>query len=140
MSAFCPAMRVVSDAGTPPADWDTRAVEVPGGHIMQSATWGAYRAGQGFEPRYLTFDDDHVALVLLRRSAGLPGAEAIVRRGPAQAGAEGSVAAARGAALATWARGVGARSLFLDPAQPADPAYAQSMATSKANKTAPYAA
>jgi lipid II:glycine glycyltransferase (peptidoglycan interpeptide bridge formation enzyme) len=120
-------MRVVADAPAAPADWDARAVEVPGGHVMQSSTWGVYRASQGFEPRYLTFDDDHVALVLLRRSTGLPGAEAIVRRGPVHAGADGSRCAARSAALAAWAQEVGARSLFLDPELPADPAYAGAM-------------
>jgi len=121
-------MRVVGDSYTPSADWDARAVAIPGGHVMQSATWGSYRASQGYEARYLTFDDDHVALVLLRRSTGLPGAEAIVRRGPAHDDAEGIVSAARAAALATWARDCGVRSLFLDPELPADPAYGASMA------------
>ena len=128
MSATGPVVRVVADAGAPPADWDVRAVAIPGGHVMQSATWGELRVGQGWEPHYLTFDDDHVALVLLRRSSGLPGAEAVVRRGPAHAGEAGVVAAARAAALSSWARQAGARSLFLDPEQPADEAYAAAMA------------
>jgi lipid II:glycine glycyltransferase (peptidoglycan interpeptide bridge formation enzyme) len=119
--------RIVADDAAPPTDWDERAVTVPGGHVMQSATWGRYRATQGFEPRYLTFDDDRVVLVLLRRTRGLPGVEASVRRGPAHAGEAGPAAAARAVALAAWATQVGARDLYLDPERPADPAYAAAM-------------
>ncbi|MGD8486649.1 MAG: GNAT family N-acetyltransferase [Chloroflexota bacterium] len=121
-------MRVIADATTAPADWDARAVAVPGGHVMQSATWGRVRSGQGYQSRYVTFDDDRVALILLRRSRGLPGTEAVVRRGPAHGGETGEVSAARAAALAMWARRIGAHSLFLDPERPADPAYAEAMA------------
>lgn len=120
-------MRVTSDRPTPAADWDARAVEVQGGHVMQSATWGAYRAALGWEPHFLTFDDERVALVLLRSSAGLPGAEAVARRGPAHAGEEAEASSARAAALATWAREAGARTLFLDPERPADALYARAM-------------
>ena len=94
---------------------------------MQSATWGRYRVAAGSEAHYLTFDDDRVALVLLRRSAGLPGVEAVVRRGPAHGGESGAASAARAAALTTWAREIGARSLFLDPERPADADYASAM-------------
>ena len=127
MSGACPAMRVTTDRPDPPSDWDARAVEPPGGHVMQSATWGMYRASQGWDPHFLTFDDERVALVLLRSSAGLPGSEAVVRRGPAHAGEGPQASAARAAALATWARAAGARTLYLDPERPADPAYAQAM-------------
>ncbi len=120
-------MRVVADVIAPPPHWDERAVAVPGGHALQSATWGTYRTSQGYETRYLTFDDDRVALVLLRRSAGLPGSDAAVRRGPAHADQGGAVLAARAAALATWARDSGVRELYLDPELPADPGYASSM-------------
>ena len=128
MSAARPVMRVVADAGTPPDDWDARAVAIPGGHVMQSATWAELRAEQGYEPHHLTFDDGNVALALLRRSSGLPGAEAIVRRGPAHVGEVGPIGAARAAALADWARESDARSLMLDPERPAEPAYASAMA------------
>ena len=102
-------MRVTTDRPDPPSDWDARAVEPPGGHVMQSATWGTYRASQGWDPHFLTFDDERVALVLLRSSAGLPGSEAVVRRGPAHADEGPQASAARAAALATWARAAGAR-------------------------------
>jgi lipid II:glycine glycyltransferase (peptidoglycan interpeptide bridge formation enzyme) len=121
--------RVAADDAAPPAGWDERAVAVPGGHVMQSATWGGYRAGQGFEPHYLTFDDDRVALVLLRRTRGLPGVEASVRRGPAHADEPGPAAAARAGALAAWATQVGARDLYLDPERGVDPLYAAAMET-----------
>jgi lipid II:glycine glycyltransferase (peptidoglycan interpeptide bridge formation enzyme) len=120
-------MRVTADQPTAPPDWDARAVGVPGGHVMQSATWGAYRGSQGWQPHFLTFDDEHVALVLLRASAGLPGSEGIVRRGPAHTDEAPEVSAARATALATWAREAGARTLFLDPERPADAAYAKAM-------------
>ena len=127
MSGSGPARRVTADDAVPPADWDERAVAVPGGHVMQSATWGTYRATQGYEPRYLTFDDQRVALVLLRRTFGLPGVEASVRRGPAHAGERGAPAATHAIAVASWAADIGARDLFLDPELPADPAYAAAM-------------
>ncbi len=120
-------MRITADSPTPAADWDARAVAVPGGHVMQSATWGRYRAEQGWEPHFLTFDDRRVALVLLRSSRGLPGSEAVLRRGPAHDHERADVSAARAAALATWAREVGARTLYLDPERPADPDYARAM-------------
>ena len=127
MSAGATRASVVDDADTPPTGWYERAVALPGGHAMQSATWGSYRAGQGFEPHYLTFADDRVALALLRHSAGLPGVEASVRRGPAHAGEPGALAAARAGALAGWAADHGARDLYLDPERPADPEYAAAM-------------
>jgi peptidoglycan pentaglycine glycine transferase (the first glycine) len=128
VSASRQVMRVAADRSTPPLDWDARAVEVPGGHVMQSATWGTLRADQGWDPHFLAFDDERVALALLRRSAGLPGSEAVVRRGPAHADEAPESSAARAGALAAWAREVGARSLYLDPERAADRTYAVAMA------------
>ncbi len=119
---------IAADESVAPSAWDERAVVVPGGHVMQSATWGAYRAGQGFEPHYLTFGDGHVALAMLRRTPGLPGVEASIRRGPPHAGETPEVAGKRAVALAAWAREVGARDLFIDPERPADPVYAAAVA------------
>lgn len=127
MTALPPTMRIAADSQTPPADWDERAVEVHGGHVMQSATWGTLRARQGHEPHFLTFDDERVALALLRRSSGLPGSEAVVRRGPAHVDEAAVTSGARAAALARWAREAGARTLYLDPERPADPDYARAM-------------
>ena len=96
---------------------------------MQSATWANYRAGQGWDPHFLTFDDERVALALLRSAAGLPGSEALVRRGPAHGDDTPETAAARAEALASWARDVGARTLYLDPERPADASYAHLIQT-----------
>ena len=127
MSATASGPRVVADVATAPADWDERAVAVPGGHVMQSAAWGDYRASLGSEPRYLEFDDDRVALVLLRSTPGLPGVEASCRRGPAHAGERSTAAVARAVALAAWAGDHGARDLYLDPERDADPDWAAAM-------------
>jgi lipid II:glycine glycyltransferase (peptidoglycan interpeptide bridge formation enzyme) len=108
-------MHVTADTRTAPPDWDARAVAVRGGHVMQSSTWASYRADQGYEPHFLTLDDGSAALALLRRTAGLPGSDAVIRRGPAMADVPAATAGARAGALADWARAVGARSLFLDP-------------------------
>jgi lipid II:glycine glycyltransferase (peptidoglycan interpeptide bridge formation enzyme) len=127
VSGATPDMQVTADASSAPVGWDARAVAIPGGHVMQSATWGMHRATLGFEPHFLTFDDERVALALSRRSSGLPGSEVLVRRGPAHADEASVSSAARATALAVWARQLGARTLFLDPERPADPEYAQAM-------------
>jgi lipid II:glycine glycyltransferase (peptidoglycan interpeptide bridge formation enzyme) len=122
-----PGVAVSADVGQAPPDWDPRAVEIPGGHVMQSTAWAEYRRSRGDEPRFLTFDDGRVALAMLRRSAGLPGWEATIRRGPAHADEDARLAAARALALADWARSVGARDLFLDPERDVDPDYETAM-------------
>jgi hypothetical protein len=71
-----------------------------------------------------------VALASLRRSRGLPGVEAVVRRGPAHRDESGEVGAARAAALAEWAAQAGARDLFIDPERPLDPSYESAMEAS----------
>jgi hypothetical protein len=50
-----------------------------------------------------------------------------VRRGPAHGGFEAARQGERAATLAAWARGIGARDLFLDPEHDADPAYEAAM-------------
>jgi hypothetical protein len=124
-----PVRRVVSDEATAPKGWDERAVAMPGGHVMQSNTWAEHRQGGPEQARFLTFDDDAVALATLRRSAGLPGSEASVRRGPAHRNDPPATIAARAGALAEWARSQGARDLFLDPEHDADPGYDRAFAS-----------
>jgi lipid II:glycine glycyltransferase (peptidoglycan interpeptide bridge formation enzyme) len=118
---------IASDAGSAAAGWDERAVHVPGGHVMQSATWARYRAGQGVEPRFLTFEDGAVALVTLQRNPLMPGRAAVVRRGPAHRDEPAASAVERARALAGWARSQGARDLFLDPERDHDDAYERGM-------------
>jgi lipid II:glycine glycyltransferase (peptidoglycan interpeptide bridge formation enzyme) len=117
----------VSVATVAPPDWDVRAVHRSGGHVYQSAAWASYRATQGRDPRFVELGDGGVALVLLRRSPGLPGVEALVRRGPAHDDLPAARLAQRVASLGRWARSIGARDLFLDPEHDADPAYEAAM-------------
>ena len=118
---------VVGDAPSAPPDWDERAVSVPGGHVMQSSVWAAYRETRGDVPHFLALDDGSVAVAMLRRSPLLPGVEATVRRGPAHRDGPGSSGAARAKALADWALEQRARDLFLDPERPADDAFEAAM-------------
>lgn len=127
MSDSVVTVRVIDDVTNVPASWDQRAVTPPGGHVLQSSAWAEYRSAGPDEPHFLTFDDGAVALVMLRRSPGLPGVEATVRRGPVHRGDPAGQIAARAMALAAWARKTGARDLFLDPEHDADPAYAAAM-------------
>jgi lipid II:glycine glycyltransferase (peptidoglycan interpeptide bridge formation enzyme) len=117
------ATRVAGVTDRAPEGWDRLAVDVPGGHVMQSVAWAEHRRRQGAEPRFVSFGDGHVALVTLRRSPAMPGASAACRRGPALAGDAPEVHAGRCAALAAWARDEGARDLFLDPVIDATPAW-----------------
>jgi hypothetical protein len=119
--------RIARDERDAPPGWDDRAVRVPGGHVMQSVAWAGYRASLGFEPRFLTFADGSVVLAMLRRSPGLPGVEAVLRRGPAHLEESGQYGAERAIAAAEWARDIGARDLFLDPERPADPGWERAM-------------
>jgi hypothetical protein len=120
-------MRVIADDAEAPEGWDERAVGVPGGHVMQSSTWADYRSDSPLVMRFLTLDDGSVALASLRSSSGLPGVEAVVRRGPAHRGDPAQLVAARSEAVAQWALDHGARDLFLDPEHDADPMYETAM-------------
>jgi lipid II:glycine glycyltransferase (peptidoglycan interpeptide bridge formation enzyme) len=85
------------------ADWDHRAVVAPGGHVYQSTVWADQRARLGWRPLHVVLDEDHVALVLLRRFPGIGGTSAYVPRGPVVAPDEdGAAAAERVARLSIW--------------------------------------
>jgi lipid II:glycine glycyltransferase (peptidoglycan interpeptide bridge formation enzyme) len=127
MSDVVDSVRVVDERTSAPAGWDARAVAPPGGHVLQSSTWADYRIAKAEDVRFLTFDDDAVALAMVRRSPGLPGVEISVRRGPAHRDDPASLLAARAQALADWARAQGGRELYLDPEHDADPTYATAM-------------
>lgn len=126
-SAVGSSVRVVRVSALPSPDWDELTVAAPGGHVMQGTAWAEHRRSQGGEPRFVEFDDGRAALVILRRSPGLPGASAAVRRGPVHAGDGPVRLAARCAALAEHLRGEGVRDLFVDPELDADPAYDAAM-------------
>jgi hypothetical protein len=109
------ATSIVEERRDATPDWDARAVSVPGGHVLQSKAWASYRADGPEEYRFLTFDDGTVAVATLRRSRGLPGCEAVVRKGPAHRDEGPERSAGRAIALAAWAREHAARDLYLDP-------------------------
>jgi lipid II:glycine glycyltransferase (peptidoglycan interpeptide bridge formation enzyme) len=98
-----------------PADWDSLVVSPAGGHVLQSHAWAEHRAGQGWTPHFLAFDDNRHALVLTRRQPPIPGAAAYAPRGPISAGDDAEAVAGRVSALAEWARSHGVRVLTADP-------------------------
>lgn len=64
------------------ADWDSRAVDSPGGHVLQSRAWAAHREGTGWRPAFLEAGE-HRALALIRPwSPVLGGGSAYLPRGP----------------------------------------------------------
>ena len=120
--------RVRDVRGEPPADWDARTVDPPGGHVLQGGAWAAHRSAQGWTPRFVTFDDDRAALVLTHPQPPLPGFVAYAPRGPIGAGDAPERVAARAVGLAEWLRGQGATILAVDPELDADPAYDAALA------------
>ncbi len=66
-------------------DWDERAVDVPGGHVLQSRAWAVHRAATGWQADHLLVDDRPV-LVLRRPWPLVGGSSAYVPRGPVSAG------------------------------------------------------
>jgi lipid II:glycine glycyltransferase (peptidoglycan interpeptide bridge formation enzyme) len=120
-------VRVAEIAGEAPSGWDKRAVDVAGGHVMQGTAWAEHRRSQGATPRFVTFDDGRVALVVLRHQPLVPGAIASVRRGPPHGGDPPELLVARAAALADALRRDGVRELFLDPDLDTSPEYEHAM-------------
>ena len=115
--------RVASAADAAPADWDDSVVTPPGGHVLQSRAWAEHRAGQGWQPLFVTFDDGRRALALTRRQSPLPGWAGYAPRGPISGGDGPTATADRATALADWARQEGGRILTVDPELDASPDY-----------------
>ncbi|HEY3524492.1 MAG TPA: GNAT family N-acetyltransferase [Candidatus Limnocylindrales bacterium] len=99
--------------------WDALAVDGPGGHVYQSRAWAEHRAGQGWEPRYLAWDDGERALVLTRPWPLVGGAGAYVPRGPRPVPGKGGAVAGRLVDLAERLAGDGVDVLSADPEVPA---------------------
>jgi lipid II:glycine glycyltransferase (peptidoglycan interpeptide bridge formation enzyme) len=121
------SLRVAEVSATAPKGWDARAVDVPGGHVMQGTAWAEHRRAQGGDPRFVSFDDGRVALVVLRRQRLAPGIVATCRRGPARATLTGTELVGHIAVLGDAMRELGARELFLDPELDSDPGYEAAM-------------
>jgi lipid II:glycine glycyltransferase (peptidoglycan interpeptide bridge formation enzyme) len=123
-----PASLEVTDvSSTPPADWDARAVAAVGGHVMQGSAWAEHRRAQGADPRFVTFSDGRVALVVLRSQRLAPGLVATCRRGPARAELTGTQLVGHIAVLGDAMRELGARELSVDPELDADGGYEAAM-------------
>jgi lipid II:glycine glycyltransferase (peptidoglycan interpeptide bridge formation enzyme) len=123
--------RIVAVDDTPPAGWDERAIEPPGGHVLQGAAWAAHRASLGWTPHYVTFEGDRVALVLTHRQPPLPGFVAYAPRGPVAAGNPPEQVAARAIALGGWVRETGGTILAVDPELDADAGYDAALARAR---------
>jgi Acetyltransferase (GNAT) domain len=78
--------------GEPPADWDARVVDRPGGHVYQSVAWARHRLATGWVPWFLDTDAGPV-LALSRPWPAVGGGSAYIPRGPAPPG-RGDVAGA----------------------------------------------
>ena len=106
--------------------WDTQAVDVPGGHVLQSRAWAEHRAAGGWRPRFLAVGSVQ-ALALVRPWPWLPGGSAYVPRGPVGEGtpwapagglAGGSDGVALGAALVAVATHLAAEGVDVLAADP----------------------
>jgi lipid II:glycine glycyltransferase (peptidoglycan interpeptide bridge formation enzyme) len=84
------------------AAWEARTVQVPGGHVYQSRAWAEHRSNSGWSSRFLVFDDEAAALVLLRPWSFIGGASAYVPRGPVSAGQPAARTADRLAELTAY--------------------------------------
>jgi serine/alanine adding enzyme len=120
--------RIVTVDETAPERWDERAIEAPGGHVLQGTAWASHRASLGWQPRYVTFDGDRVALLLTHGQPPLPGFVAYAPRGPISAGDAADAVAMRAIALAGWVREAGGTILAVDPELDADRAYEAALA------------
>ena len=69
------------------AEWDTAAVDAPGGHVYQSVAWANHRAQAGWQPRFLVTPDDGRVLALERPWPLVSGSSVYIPRGPVAAGA-----------------------------------------------------
>jgi len=94
---------------------------------MQGSAWAEHRRAQGADPRFVTFSDGRVALVVLRHQRLSPGLVATCRRGPARADLTGTELAGHVALLGDAMRELGARELSVDPELDADAGYEAAM-------------
>ncbi|NJD27922.1 MAG: peptidoglycan bridge formation glycyltransferase FemA/FemB family protein [Chloroflexi bacterium] len=97
--------------------WDTRAVEVPGGHVLQSRAWAEYRAAHGWRTWQLVYDDGFPLLVVGRDRPVIGGGWAYASRGPIPE-PDPERGAARAAAAADFLAGQGMDALIVDGETP----------------------
>jgi lipid II:glycine glycyltransferase (peptidoglycan interpeptide bridge formation enzyme) len=107
--------------------WDERAVDAPGGHVLQSRAWAEYRAAHGWHTWQLVYDDGFPLLVLGRDWPMIGGGWAYATRGPIPE-ADPATSADRAAAAAAFLAGRGMDSLIVDGETPADSGLAELLA------------
>ena len=101
-------MTDLHEAGPDELDgWDARTVDVAGGHVYQSRTWGEYRRRHGWRVRFLVYDDGSGVLVAERPWPVIGGSGAYIARGPVSAGEPAERTANRLRAAADWLAGHG---------------------------------
>jgi serine/alanine adding enzyme len=105
--------------------WDARAVDAPGGHVYQSRAWAEHRRASGWRPRFFVFADGGRVMSLERPWPVIGGGSAYIPRGPAPAGVDGAVLAARQVAVSDALATLGIDVVAADPEVPAsDEAFA----------------
>jgi lipid II:glycine glycyltransferase (peptidoglycan interpeptide bridge formation enzyme) len=117
-------MAGIHDATAPELEaWDAHTVDVPGGHVFQSRTWGEFRARHGWRPRFLVLDDGFCVLTAERPWPVVGGAGAYVGRGPVSSGEPAETTADRLRAVAEWLVARGVDVVSSDAEIPADTGY-----------------
>lgn len=106
------------------ADWDSRTVDPPGGHVYQSLAWAEHRSRSGWDAAHLIDDaDDAAALALTRPWPWIGGSSAYLPRGPVAAGATPERLAERVAAVTDWLAAHGADVVATDAEVEAETGY-----------------
>jgi hypothetical protein len=108
----------VTVADEPTADWNTLAVDRPGGHVYQGVEWARHRQAGGWQPLFISNGDLRI-LVLTRPWPLVGGASAYVPRGPAPVAGGDAI----GSGLWETTRAIAARGVDVvaaDPEVPAD--------------------
>jgi lipid II:glycine glycyltransferase (peptidoglycan interpeptide bridge formation enzyme) len=102
--------------------WDTRTVDVPGGHVLQSRAWAAHRATTGWRAHHLLVPDGGAVLALVRPWP-IGGGGAYLPRGPVTGGADAAAVAARLDTVAGWLGAHGVDVVASDAEVEADTGY-----------------
>jgi hypothetical protein len=106
-----------------PPEWDSRTVDPPGGHVLQSTAWAEHWRAAGRRPLFVTTGDAGL-LAIVRPWPLIPGGAAYVSRGPIPT-ADGTVIGQRLVAATEALAGRGIDVVAADPEVPAaDEAYA----------------
>jgi lipid II:glycine glycyltransferase (peptidoglycan interpeptide bridge formation enzyme) len=109
------------------AGWDALTVEPAGGHVLQSRAWATYRAGAGWQPRFLVGSDGSAVLALSRPWPVVGGASAYISRGPVPT-ADAEVLSERLDAASRWLTDRGVDVVASDAQIRADSGYSAAVA------------